>query len=80
MNTKEELNALKVEYEAVKLSALTDEDLMQVSGGVAPCPVSPSLPSRPSTTSESVSVPIKGETTVHIDASVRDGEVIIKEY
>ena len=37
MKTKEELNALKSEFEALneKLSALTDEELEQVMGGVA---------------------------------------------
>ena len=38
MKTKEELNALKEEVEAlkVKLSTLTDEELTQVTGGIAP--------------------------------------------
>ena len=37
MKTKEELNALKEEVETVskKLHALTDEELAQVSGGLA---------------------------------------------
>ena len=37
MKTKEELNALKEEVKTVKkkLSALTDEELEQVTGGVA---------------------------------------------
>ena len=38
MKTKEELNALKEEVEALnkKLAELTDEELAQVSGGVLP--------------------------------------------
>ena len=38
MKTKEELNALKEEIEAlnVKLSTLTEEELTQVTGGIAP--------------------------------------------
>ena len=38
MKTKEELNALKeeVETESRKLHELTDEELAQVSGGLAP--------------------------------------------
>ena len=40
MKTKEELNALKNEVEVLnqKLSALTEEELAQVSGGVLPVP------------------------------------------
>ena len=40
MKTKEELNALKEEVEALskKLAELTDEELAQVSGGVGPRP------------------------------------------
>ena len=39
MKTKEELNALKEEVETVsrKLHELTDEELVQVSGGVGFC-------------------------------------------
>ena len=42
MKSKEELNALKEEVEAVneKLAELTPEEIAQVSGGVA-CPVEP---------------------------------------
>ena len=38
MKTKEELNALKEEVEAVneKLQELTEEEIAQVSGGLAP--------------------------------------------
>ena len=38
MKTKEELNALKEEFEALnrKLAGLTDEELAQVSGGLSP--------------------------------------------
>ena len=38
MKSKEELNALKEEIEAlnVKLSTLTEEELTQVTGGIAP--------------------------------------------
>ena len=38
MKTKEELNALKEEVEAIKkkLAELTDEELAQVAGGVPP--------------------------------------------
>ena len=38
MKTKEELNALKEEVETVskKLAELTEEELAQVSGGLAP--------------------------------------------
>ena len=38
MKTKKELNALKEEVEAlkVKLSTLTDEELTQITGGIAP--------------------------------------------
>ena len=40
MKTKEELNALKEEVEALnkKLAELTEEELVQVSGGVLPVP------------------------------------------
>ena len=43
MKSKEELNALKEEVKTVKekLSALTDEELEQVTGGVAPDLFSP---------------------------------------
>lgn len=59
----EELNALKNEVENMnmKLSALTDEDLMQVSGGYSPSSVIPSTPSMPSASTENFTVPIKGE-------------------
>ena len=48
MKTKEELNALKEEVKALnaKLSALTEEELAQVSGGIYPTwiPVDESCP------------------------------------
>ena len=60
-----------------ELNALTDEELVQVSGGVEsicssggggyPCSATPSAPSMPSTPMESYTVPVKGEDTVHID-------------
>ena len=45
MKTKEELNALKEEVEALnrKLAELTDEELAQVSGGVRPVPDEPAI-------------------------------------
>ena len=46
MKTKEELNALKEEVEALnkKLHELTDEELAQFSGGYKKVPVEPSFP------------------------------------
>ena len=49
MKTKEEINELKIEYESLsrKLAELTDEELAEVSGGVAPTDdtsVSPPVP------------------------------------
>ena len=43
MKTKEELNKLKEEVEAVneKLSELTEEELAQVSGGIHVQPIGP---------------------------------------
>ena len=40
MKTKEELNAIKEEVETLnkKLAELTEEELVQVSGGVLPVP------------------------------------------
>ena len=46
MKSKEELNALKKEVEAVneKLAELTEEELERVTGGLAPFPGSPLRP------------------------------------
>ena len=46
MKTKEELNALKEEVEALnkKLAELTEEELAQVSGGYKKVPVEPAFP------------------------------------
>ena len=82
MKTKEEAEALAINH-----AELSDDELAQVSGGAAPGCGSggsgynptPSAPSTPSAPTESFTVPIKGEETVHIDASIRDGNVEIKE-
>ena len=93
MQTKEELNVVKNEVETVssKLRQLNENELAEVTGGVEPICGSgvsggsaykPSIPKTaptPSTPTESFTIPIKGEDTVHIDASVRDGKVIITE-
>ena len=82
MKTKEEAEALAINH-----AELSDDELEQVSGGAAPgCgsggsgySPTPSTPSTPSTPTESFTVPIKGEETVHIDASIRDGNAEVKE-
>ena len=87
MKTKEELNALKEEVETVsrKLLELTDEALDQVFGGVGGSgggsyyPSIPSTPSTPTTPTGVFTVPVKGEDTVHIDASIKDGNAEVKE-
>ena len=57
MKTKEELNELKEEVETLnkKLAELTEEELVQVSGGVLPVP------------SQAGFVPPVGPTTSNID-------------
>ena len=89
MKTKEELNALKEEVDNMnrKLAELSEDELEQVFGGVAPGSGSggcgynptPSTPSTPSTPTETFTVPVKGEDTVHIDASIRDENAEVKE-
>lgn len=93
MKTKEELNALKNEVETVssKLRQLNENELAEVTGGVEPIcggggsggcvykPIIPQTAPTPSTPTESFTIPIKGEDTVHIDVSVRDGNAIITE-
>ena len=94
MKAKEELCALKEEVETVKkkFAELPDEEVEMVTGGVSldcgrsgsgggcvPTPSAPSTPSTPSTPTESFTVPVKGEDTVHIDESLSDGKLEITE-
>ena len=84
MKTKEASDAPVINH-----AELSDDELAQVSGGAAPgcgsggsympTPSAPSTPSTPSAPTESFTVPIKGEETVHIDASIRDKNAEIKE-
>ena len=82
MKTKEEAKA-----PAMNHAELSDDDLEQVSGGVESVSGSggcgyyptPSSPSTPSTPTESFTVPVKGEDTVHIDASLKDKNAEVKE-
>lgn len=85
MKTKEASDA-----PAMNHAELSDDDLEQVSGGVEsvsgsggcgyyPTPSSPSTPSTPSAPTESFTVPVKGEDTVHIDASLKDKNAEVKE-
>lgn len=87
MKTKEELNALKSEAKATSknFQVLTDEALDQVFGGIGGSgggsyyPSIPSAPSTPTTSTGVFTVPVKGEDTVHIDASIKDGNAEVKE-
>ena len=83
------MNALKSEAKATSkdFQVLTDEALDQVFGGVGgsgggsyyPSIPTPSTPSTPSTPTEAFTIPVKGEDTVHIDASIKDGNAEVKE-
>lgn len=81
------MNTLKSEAKATSkdFQALSDETLDQVSGGVGLSSggsyyPTPSTPSTPSTPTESFTIPVKGEDTVHIDASIKDGNAEVKEF
>ena len=79
------MNALKSEAKATSkdFQVLTDEALDQVFGGVGgsyyPSIPTPSTPSTPTTPPGVFTVPVKGEDTVHIDASIKDGNAEFKE-
>ena len=83
------MNALKSEAKATSkdFQVLTDEALNQVFGGVGgsgggsyyPSIPAPSTPSTPTTPTGVFTVPVKGEDTVHIDASIKDGNAEVKE-
>ena len=83
------MNALKSEAKATSkdFQVLTDEALDQVFGGVGgsgggsyyPSIPTPSTPSTPTTPPGIFTIPVKGEDTVHIDASIKDGNVEFKE-
>ena len=84
MNTFDNQNTLKSELKTTSKDsfALSDKELDLVSGGngasgggYMPCPSRPSCPSTPSTPTESYTVPVKGEDTVHIDASIHDDNI-----
>ena len=82
MKTKEASDA-----PAMNHAELSDDDLEQVSGGVESVSGSggsgyyptPSTPSTPSAPTETFTVPVKGEDTVHIDASLKDKNAEVKE-
>lgn len=82
MKTKEEAKAPVINH-----AELSDDELEQVSGGVTPISGSggsgyyptPSSPSTPSAPTEAFTVPVKGEDTVHIDASLKDKNAEVKE-
>ena len=83
------MNALKSEAKATSkdFQVLTDEALDQVFGGVGgsgggsyyPSIPTPSTPSTPTTPTGAFTVPVKGEDTVHIDASIKDDNAEVKE-
>ena len=83
------MNALKSEAKATSkdFQVLTDEALDQVFGGVGgsgggsyyPSISTPSTPSTPTPPPGVFTVPVKGEDTVHIDASIKDGNAEVKE-
>ena len=81
------MNALKSEAKATSkdFQVLTDKALDQVFGGVCGSgggsyyPSIPSTPSTPTTPTGVFTVPVKGEDTVHIDASIKDGNAEVKE-
>ena len=84
MKSFDKLNVLKAESkaESTQPHALSDKELDLVTGGnggsgggYMPCPSRPSCPSTPSTPTESYTVPVKGEDTVHIDASIHDDNI-----
>lgn len=76
------MNGLKSEVKATDkdFQMLSDEALDQVFSGVGgsyyPTPATPSTPTTPAGI---VTVPVKGEDTVHIDASIKDGNAEVKE-
>ena len=77
------MNALKSEAKATSkdFQVLTDEALDQVFGGVGGSgggSYYPSIPT-PSTPTGAFTVPVKGVDTVHIDASIKDGNAEFKE-
>ena len=82
------MNALKSEAKATSkdFQVLTDEALDQVFGGVGGSgggsyyPSIPSTTSTPTTPTGVFTVPVKGEDTVHIDASIKDDNAEVKEF
>ena len=79
------MNGLKSEAKVTDkdFQMLSDEDLDQFFGGVGgsyyPTPTTPATPSTPTTPAGIVTVSVKGEDTVHIDASIKDGNAEVKE-
>ena len=76
------MNGLKSEAKATDkdFQMLSDEAMDQVFSGVGgsyyPTPATPSTPTIPAGI---VTVPVKGEDTVYIDASIKDGNAEVKE-
>lgn len=82
MKSYDKPNVLKAESkaESTQPRVLSDKELDLVSGGNGSSgggymPSRPSCPSTPSTPTESFTVPVKGEDTVHIDASIHDDNI-----